>query len=415
MPIKTVTVILLALFAFGTLYQTNLYAQNQSRDTSGSKAIIVEGVGKTADEAIKDAFRNAIRQAVGAIVDAETIVENDQIIEDKILTYSDAIIRRYEEIQGSKRIQDGLHRIRIKAFVEKTTLEKRLRDAKVVMQEVDGEGLFAEAVTGFEKDHDAAALLRRQFEAFPLAYMQGQTVGKPEVIKKDESGAVVDLTVEITVDMDNYKKFISQLTKSLQSINAKPFKYSAEMELHKGFNLMMTSPGKPLSDYATLVRSIANTGDDRRQVRPLFVASNVGKNFDCYSLPENLFEVVNEVANREFDIKLSLLDSEEIVITEDTFQSVAIELPKLGSHGRFVPSLITPQGIYNLPDFPVYFVTPFFVSRDAAYIHISKNLVSRRSFKLTHEELQSIKSSKVELSLRDKRPEAGIGENQRNR
>lgn len=415
MPIKTATVILLSLFAFGTLHQTNLYAQNQPRDSSSSKAIIVEGVGKTADEAIKDAFRNAIRQAVGAIVDAETIVENDQIIEDKILTYSDAIIRRYEEIQGSKRIQDGLHRIRIKAFVEKSTLEKRLRDAKVVMQEVDGKGLFAEAVTGFEKDQDAAALLRRQFEAFPLAYMQGRTVGKPEVIKKDESGAVVDLTVEITVDMDNYKKFISQLTKSLQAISAKPFKYSAEMELHKGFNLMMTSTGKPLSDYATLVRSIANTGDERRQVRPLFLASNVGKNFDCYSLPENLFQVVHEVANREFDVKLSLLDNVENVISEDTFQSVAIELPGLGSHGRFVPSLITPQGIYNLRDFPVYFVTPFFVARDADYIHISKNMVSRRSFRLTHEELQSVKSSKVEIRLRDKRLESGIGENQRNR
>lgn len=57
-------------------------------EASPSEAIVVEGVGMTPDEALKDAFRNAVRQVVGAVVDAETLVKNDEVINDKVLTYS---------------------------------------------------------------------------------------------------------------------------------------------------------------------------------------------------------------------------------------------------------------------------------------------------------------------------------------
>ena len=57
--------------------------------------VVAEGVGTTADEAIKDAFRNAVRQVVGAVVDAETLVKNDELIDDKVLTYSDGFIKGY--------------------------------------------------------------------------------------------------------------------------------------------------------------------------------------------------------------------------------------------------------------------------------------------------------------------------------
>jgi hypothetical protein len=43
-----------------------------------------QGSVSTADEALKDAFRNAVRQVVGAVVDADTLVKNDEVIDDKV-------------------------------------------------------------------------------------------------------------------------------------------------------------------------------------------------------------------------------------------------------------------------------------------------------------------------------------------
>src|SRR6516164_7487637 len=64
-------------------------ADNNAGDSKDR--VIAEGVGTTADDALRDAFRAAVRQTVGTMVDAETLVKNDTVISDKVLTYSDGI------------------------------------------------------------------------------------------------------------------------------------------------------------------------------------------------------------------------------------------------------------------------------------------------------------------------------------
>ena len=79
-----------------------------SQDKGKTQEVVGEGVGTSADLALKDAFRNAVRQVVGAYVDAETLVKNDELVEDKILTYSNGFIKTFSEIEGSKK--DSLYR-----------------------------------------------------------------------------------------------------------------------------------------------------------------------------------------------------------------------------------------------------------------------------------------------------------------
>lgn len=54
------------------------------------EAVSVEasGFGETVELAKKAAGRAAIEQVVGQMVDAESLVENDELIKDKILQYS---------------------------------------------------------------------------------------------------------------------------------------------------------------------------------------------------------------------------------------------------------------------------------------------------------------------------------------
>ena len=54
-----------------------------------------KGSGKDRDEALKDAFREAVRKVVGAYVEEETVVKNDQVIKDQVLTYSGGCVKTH--------------------------------------------------------------------------------------------------------------------------------------------------------------------------------------------------------------------------------------------------------------------------------------------------------------------------------
>jgi hypothetical protein len=144
---------------------------------------------------------------------------------------------------------------------------------------------------------------------------------------------------------------------------------------------------------------VTNTGDERIKVRAFFVASAIGKPLDCYRLNESLFIVADRVAKQKFVIKLSLLNEHGETIAEDAFDRHEIEVPRSGK-SLFIPNLFSAEGISStfasdLP--PVYFVAPYFIERSTVLPQLSADIVSRRSFKLKLQELQAVKSTKVEI------------------
>ena len=95
---------------------SGLPAAEDGKDDAGARPRSSPRRGRTPKEALKDAFRQAVQQVVGVAVDAETQVKNDEVIADKVLTYSDGLITKYEEVSKTER--KGLVRIKIKATVE---------------------------------------------------------------------------------------------------------------------------------------------------------------------------------------------------------------------------------------------------------------------------------------------------------
>ena len=99
-----------------------------------AKEVIVTGVGTDPEKAIQNAFSQAIEQAVGVLVDAETVVKNDQLIRDEILTYSRGYMEKYEVVKRWQ--EDGLHHATIRAVVARDKLVEKLRGMKIAVQEV---------------------------------------------------------------------------------------------------------------------------------------------------------------------------------------------------------------------------------------------------------------------------------------
>ena len=50
--------------------------------------VIGRGVGISETEALKDAYRDAVERAVGLFLDAEIVVQKDQVLKDQILASS---------------------------------------------------------------------------------------------------------------------------------------------------------------------------------------------------------------------------------------------------------------------------------------------------------------------------------------
>lgn len=67
--------------------------------TASARSVSALGMGLTAAEAENDALRNAVEQAVGVLVDSETLVRNHVLLHDEIYTKSRGFITNYVVIE----------------------------------------------------------------------------------------------------------------------------------------------------------------------------------------------------------------------------------------------------------------------------------------------------------------------------
>mgnify|MGYP003826913203 CR=1 FL=1 len=172
----------------------------------GVTTVVAEGVGTSRDEALKDAFREAVQAVVGTVVDGETLIENDELIRDKVLTYSNGFITSFDQLSENRR--DGLLRVRIRANVARNKLIVRLENEKIITRKVEGESLFAEAISTHQREEDAVQIMRRVFDGFPGTILKADAVGQPRIISKSENEATVGITVRFSVDRRAYAKWL---------------------------------------------------------------------------------------------------------------------------------------------------------------------------------------------------------------
>lgn len=191
-----------------------------SRD-SGIVVIVASGVGTSVDIACKEAIRNAVEKAVGSAVSAETLIKNDRLITDSILTYSDGFVDGWERIGDVRKTTDGLFRVLIKARVQQTKLVQRLEATNVTVSAVAGNDLLAEAVSKYEREKDGEALILKLLEGFPGTILRAEVVGKPRIIKASDREAMLGVTVTCSVDLPKYADWIARTRPYLTKVASK--------------------------------------------------------------------------------------------------------------------------------------------------------------------------------------------------
>jgi hypothetical protein len=178
--------------------------------------VIATGVGSTADSARKDALRQAVSQVVGSLVVASDAVANDELIDSKILTYSDGYVERFEPI-GEPQSKDGLVRIKIRAWVRQGKLTKALADNRVPVKDVDVRSMQGQSETIADQQRSAADVVVAVFQGFPNNVLVAEPL-TPRRISGDEQQTIFEVPVRIKVDMKKWADWVAEAKRLLDPI-----------------------------------------------------------------------------------------------------------------------------------------------------------------------------------------------------
>jgi hypothetical protein len=173
--------------------------------------LTVEGVGVSKDDAERDAYRNAVRQVVGAYVDSETIVANDEVIRDKVITLSSA----YVEKAATKSVaqENGLFKVRVDAKVRVTKLLDALKQHNVSFVEVDpsaAQDAIAKALTQEDQEKGRDDLLARALRSYPEGCLKATVDGEPTFTKTS-----IKFKIKVEPDMDAFAAVADKLCEAL--------------------------------------------------------------------------------------------------------------------------------------------------------------------------------------------------------
>ncbi len=124
----------LIAFAFLLLVSINTFSQQPSATTVTAEGVAVISNNNTAmarDNAISDAQRKAVEQAVGTMVSAETVVQNYETLSDNVYSKTQGYIRSYNVISESP--MGNLYQVTIQATVAAGDLKNDLSALGLLM------------------------------------------------------------------------------------------------------------------------------------------------------------------------------------------------------------------------------------------------------------------------------------------
>ena len=173
--VRTMKNILFIVFVITLFFSQILFASGDNKNVT----VTARGMGADQNSALKDALSQAIMQAAGAIVDSQTLVQNDEIIQEKVLTASNAIVKKYDIVMPAKQRANGLWEVKIKAVVQQNLLRQTLVKHNIIKGSVEGtQNLWAEIVTEEKNQVDMNVMIENTIKKINFnKYLQFSLIG----------------------------------------------------------------------------------------------------------------------------------------------------------------------------------------------------------------------------------------------
>jgi hypothetical protein len=398
------------------------------------RTVVAEGVGQTVEDARKDAVRNAVRQAVGALIDAETLVQNDQVIKDEVLTYSNALVKTYKEVDKPKRDGD-LYRVTIVAAVENLGLEKKVARAKESFQKVDSAGLYAQLLKELygeqaqqqidsERRQAARAMMERLLDGYPLNCMEAALDGEPKVLKREGDKVTFQVRVLLKPDVKAFDDFATRLTARLEKMarDKDEFGIKAEVKKDDRGEYLQFNP-----DWGELMGRRFEADGRYRSKGTCVVAVNTSRVkandrtvWKYYELDDTVRYPLASAASCVLTLKLWWVDkdgrakdTEQIPAVAEVGDKHMASLVVPGAGNRFIPQgdfrgfckpmydFLVQEEEADRPDTRLYLLSPYFQLPAFGSFYVPQAVVTRE-YTLSVGDVKELKGFKCELRFEDK-------------
>lgn len=231
-----------------------IFSNNVQEKKSQEVIIIVSAEGKTKQDAVQAALRNAIEQAFGAFISSNTTILNDKIVRDEIVSISNGNIEKFDILNEIKQ-KDSSYLITLNA---KVSIGKLIEfcESKGIKVEFSG-GVFAANIRQkrFTEESELNAIWNTLFLLNPLsrkAYDYKVTVKDPIELNHEKNTFHVEFQVDCFAN-SNIEAIFTFLSNVLSKLSI-PFNEISEFE-RLGMNYSVIK----LNGINYFLRNIAST------------------------------------------------------------------------------------------------------------------------------------------------------------
>lgn len=134
LPLKIIKVSTLTAFLLCTVQLwSQIPAPSTQVEAIGMGAITYNDVTAARDRALDDAKRKAVESVLGTFIDSQTRVENYQVMEDRILSWTRGYVRNFQVLSEGKK-SDDTYEVRMLATVDQGNLQKDLQAVQDLIQ-----------------------------------------------------------------------------------------------------------------------------------------------------------------------------------------------------------------------------------------------------------------------------------------
>ena len=259
--------------------------------------VVATGVGLDPEKALQNAYSHAIEQAIGVLVDAETIVKNDQIVCEQVLTFSRGYIESFDVVKRSE--QDGLHYVRVRARVAADKLANKLKASNVAMREIPGELFYLQSKHEILNDEQAAEMFREAMKDFKIGKLfDVKIVGEPAQTGKDDVNATLQVVARLYPNLENWETVYDKVTPVLGRIAYK------------------RTAASSARDKGAAKRIDSGKGHVRMIVLKHMSKTGQSATWDAYSVPATLDPVIRQAKDQPYALYIALLDEEDRPLAE---------------------------------------------------------------------------------------------------
>jgi hypothetical protein len=193
--------------------------------------VTATGYGSSHLDAIHDAWRNAIETVVGALVSAHTTIENESVIDDDVLLYSNGWIVSYEEFEELQRVNmlpngDTQFVVQIGAYISTQLIFEKLLERHTPFESDSSlANIDARITTQRHRDKSAIDIITESMDLvnYPLGVWKIKpTLGIRESgTRTDRGEEIIIVPVEFKYDKNAWAIFSRNLSNALKHVCSK--------------------------------------------------------------------------------------------------------------------------------------------------------------------------------------------------